>query len=148
MVKRIIAKQENCMGCGLCEVYCTVQHSKSKDIIKAYNMERPKAIARVRVERNKPVSFAIQCRHCDDAPCVTACLSGAMTRDEKTGQITHNKDKCIGCWTCIMVCPYGAIMMDKEGHVVAKCDLCQGSDEPACVANCPNEALIFKEEKR
>ena len=97
--------------------------------------------------RNKPVSFAIQCRHCEDAPCVTACLSGAMQKDEKTGQVTHNKEKCMGCWTCIMVCPYGAIKMDKEGHVVAKCDLCQGFDEPACVANCPNEALVFKEVK-
>ncbi len=148
MVKRIIAKQENCMGCGLCEVYCTVQHSKSKDIVKAYNSERPKPISRVTVQRNKPISFAIQCRHCEDAPCVIACLSGAMRKDEKNGQITHDKEKCIGCWTCIMVCPYGAIKMDKEGHVVAKCDLCQGFDEPACVANCPNEALIFKEVNR
>ena len=110
--------------------------------------ERPKPISRVTVERNKPVSFAIQCRHCEDAPCVTACLSGAMTKDEKTGLVTHNKDKCMGCWTCIMVCPYGAVKMDKEGHVVAKCDLCQGFDEPACVANCPNEALVFKEVKQ
>lgn len=147
MVKRIIAKQENCIGCGLCEVYCTVQHSKSKDVVKAYNTERPKPIGRVRVERNKPVSFAIQCRNCDDAPCVVACLAGAMTKDPKTGQVNHNKDKCMGCWTCIMVCPYGAIKMDQEGHVVTKCDLCQGFDEPACVANCPNQALVFKEVK-
>ena len=148
MVKRIIAKQDNCMGCGLCEVYCAVQHSKSKDIVKAYNSERPKPISRVTVQRNKPVSFAIQCRHCEDAPCVVACLSGAMKKDEKTGQVTHDKEKCMGCWTCIMVCPFGAIKMDKEGHVVAKCDLCQGFDEPACVANCPNEALVFKEVKK
>ena len=46
-----------------------------------------------------------------------------------------------------MVCPYGAIKMDKEGHVVAKCDLCKELEEPACVANCPNEALVFKEVK-
>ena len=123
------------------------QHSKSKDIVKAYNSEHPKPISRVRREVNKPVSFAIQCRHCEDAPCVTACLSGAMTKDPKTGEVTHNKDKCMGCWTCIMVCPYGAIKMDKEDKVVAKCDLCQGLAEPACVANCPNQALVFKEVK-
>jgi carbon-monoxide dehydrogenase iron sulfur subunit len=29
---------------------------------------------------------------------------------------------------------------------VAKCDLCPGLEVPACVANCPNEALVFVEE--
>ena len=147
-MKKIIAKQEACIGCGLCEVYCATAHSKTKDIIKAHNVEHPKPISRVRRDISKPVSFAIQCRHCDDAPCVTACLTGAMTKDPKTGEVSHNKDKCIGCWTCVMVCPYGAIKMDKQNRVVAKCDLCQGEKEPACVANCPNEALVFVEVKR
>jgi anaerobic carbon-monoxide dehydrogenase iron sulfur subunit len=146
-MKRIIAKQENCIGCGLCEVYCLTAHSKSKDIVKAHNQENPKPISRVKLELNKPISIAIQCRHCDDAPCVTACLSGAMQKDPKTGQVTHNKEKCIGCWTCVMVCPYGALKMDKQGKVVAKCDFCIELKEPACVANCPNQALIIKEVK-
>ena len=46
-----------------------------------------------------------------------------------------------------MVCPYGAIKMDKQGKVVAKCDFCSELEEPACVANCPNQALIVKEVK-
>ncbi len=81
VMKRIIAKQEYCMGCGLCEVYCITQHSKSKDIVKAYNREKPRPISRVRLEMSKPVSFAIQCRHCEDAPCAQACLTGAMHKD-------------------------------------------------------------------
>ena len=144
-MKKIVAKQEACMGCGLCEVYCITAHSKSKDIIKAYKKEHPRPISRVRREMKKPISFAIQCRHCEDAPCVTACLAGAMTKDEGTGLVNHNPEKCMGCWTCVMVCPYGAIKMDIEGKVVAKCDQCKDLDTPACVANCPNEALEFKE---
>ncbi len=144
-MKRIIAKEEVCMGCGLCEVYCTVQHSKTKDIVKAFNKENPRPLSRVRLEVSKPISFAIQCRHCLNAPCVTACLAGAMTKDEETGLIKHNKDKCRGCWTCVMVCPYGALKMDLSGKVVAKCDLCQELESPACVANCPNRALALKE---
>jgi anaerobic carbon-monoxide dehydrogenase iron sulfur subunit len=30
--------------------------------------------------------------------------------------------------------------------VVGKCDLCPDLDTPACVANCPNEALIIVED--
>jgi len=136
------------MGCGLCEVYCTVQHSKTKDVVKTYNKEKPRPISRVRLEANRPVSFATQCRHCEDASCVTACLSGAMTKDEKTGMIMHDPERCIGCWTCVMVCPYGAIKMDINKKIVAKCDLCSELEVPTCVANCPNGALVIKEVKR
>jgi carbon-monoxide dehydrogenase iron sulfur subunit len=44
-----------------------------------------------------------------------------------------------------MVCPYGAIKMDKQGKVVAKCDFCIELKEPACVTNCPNQALVLIE---
>jgi anaerobic carbon-monoxide dehydrogenase iron sulfur subunit len=148
IMKRIVAKQEHCMGCGLCEVACTTQHSKSKDTLKAYNRESPRPLSRVRLEMSKPVSFAIQCRHCEDAPCAQACLTGAMQKDIEAGLVVHNKDKCMGCWTCIMVCPYGAIKIDKEGHVIAKCDQCTELDIPACVATCPNGALECQEVKR
>jgi carbon-monoxide dehydrogenase iron sulfur subunit len=147
-MKRIFVREEVCMGCGLCEVYCTVQHSKSKDIIKAYKKEFPKPLSRVRVEEDRPYSFAVQCRQCEDPPCVVACLSGAMHVDEDTKLVVHDADKCVGCWTCIMVCPYGAIKMDISSRkVVSKCDLCQGLDVPACVANCPNEAIVYQEVK-
>jgi len=134
------------MGCGLCEIYCKVQHTQSKDLVKSYNKERPKPLSRLKLVKAKPVSFAVQCRHCKDPPCVTACLSGAMHQDEENGLVVHDPEKCLGCWTCIMVCPYGAISMDMPGSgIVAKCDLCPALDVPACVANCPNEALVCEE---
>ena len=132
------------MGCELCNVYCKVQHSVTKDLIKAYKKENPEPISRLRVEKSKPVSFPIQCRHCEDPTCVNACLSGAMYVDEKTGIVKHNAEKCMGCWTCVMVCPFGAVIMDPSDHTVKKCDLCEDLEIPACVANCPNEALLYK----
>jgi len=145
-MKRIVANEETCMGCGLCEVYCAVQHSAHRDdVIGAYNKERKKPISRIKLEVNKPVSFAIQCRNCEDAPCVSACLSGAMTKNEETGLVVHDEGKCIGCWTCLLTCPYGALRVDVSGRVVAKCDMCPGLDEPACVKGCPNGALVCKE---
>ena len=99
----------------------------------------------VRVEEDGAISFALQCRHCDDAPCVAACISGAMTRDPETGAIKHDPDKCIGCWSCVMVCPFGAIQINLDkGKVSSKCDLCGGDKVPACVAHCPNEALVYE----
>lgn len=145
MTKKIIANPNACMGCGLCEISCTVQHSTSKDIIKAYNRETPRPISRVRLEMNRPISFAIQCRHCPDAPCAQACLTGAMQIDVHTGLVTHNPARCIGCWTCVMICPFGAIKMDTHNRVIAKCDRCIELDVPVCVANCPNGGLEFKE---
>jgi carbon-monoxide dehydrogenase iron sulfur subunit len=68
-----------------------------------------------------------------------------MTLDKETGQVTHNAEKCIGCWTCIMVCPYGAIKPDTSSRIIVKCDLCPDREVPACVPNCPNEALVCEE---
>jgi len=68
-----------------------------------------------------------------------------MQLDEETRLVLHDVEKCMGCWTCIAVCPYGALRMDESRNVVVKCDLCPTLDTPACVANCPNEALIYKE---
>lgn len=145
-MKRIYAKEDVCIGCRLCEVHCLVQHSKSKKIIKAFKEEFPRALARVLVEELGKTSFALQCRHCDEALCVEACMTGAMYKDEKTGAVLHDADKCVGCWMCIMVCPAGAIQRDQRKEKIAsKCDLCAGADTPVCVANCPNEAIVFEE---
>jgi len=146
--KRIIIREEYCMGCRLCEVYCITQHSRSKDIIKAYRGEEPRPQSGIYFEERGPISFALQCRHCDDAPCLEACLTGAMYREPQTGRVLHDKDKCVGCWMCIMICPYGVIKSDLEAKKVAsKCDLCIERDFPACVEHCPNEAIILIDER-
>jgi len=145
-VKRVYAKEEVCMGCRLCEIHCLVEHSKSKKIVKAFREEFPKAMPRVLVEEAGALSFALQCRHCDEPFCVEACMTGALYKDEKTGAVLHDDDKCVGCWMCIMVCPFGVIRRDVRGKKIAsKCDLCPDKEVPVCVANCPNEALIYEE---
>jgi len=141
-MKRIYIKEEACIGCGLCRVYCQTEHSRSKDIIKAFKKESPCPLPRVLVERKGEVSFAIQCRHCDEPWCVYSCLTGAMCKDPSTGIVTVDSNRCIGCWTCIVACPYGVLTRDVNKTVV-KCDLCPDQPIPVCVANCPNEALLL-----
>jgi carbon-monoxide dehydrogenase iron sulfur subunit len=148
-MKRIHANEKFCIGCRLCEVHCLVQHSRSRHIIKAFREERETAQPRVLVEQMGHDTFALQCRHCNDAVCLEACMTGAMRRDPETGAILCDEDKCVGCWMCVMVCPLGAVAPGKgpEKKVASKCDLCgmEFEGEPPCVANCPNEALKYEE---
>lgn len=145
-MKRIYVHEEYCIGCRLCEIHCLVQHSRSKKILKAFREEFPRAVSRVLVEEQAYLSFALQCRHCEEAPCLEACITGAMYRDKRTEAVLCNEEKCVGCWMCIMVCPFGVIKRDLESNKVAsKCDLCLGEEMPVCVQNCPNEALTFEE---
>jgi len=145
-MKRITVHEEYCIGCRLCEIHCLVQHSKSKKIIKAFREERDTIVPGVQVEQSGYVCFALQCRHCDDAPCIEACMSGAMHRDPQTGAVLCDQDRCVGCWMCIMVCPVGAVNPGADQRVASKCDLCMGAEMPVCVANCPNEALVYEDE--
>jgi carbon-monoxide dehydrogenase iron sulfur subunit len=149
-VKKIYAKEDVCIGCRLCEVWCKVEHSERKDIIKTFKKEQKKHVARVSVETDGPNSFALQCRHCDEPYCAYGCITGAMRKNPETGEVILDRSKCVGCWTCILMCPNGAIKMDvreEDNHPVSlKCDLCGGREIPSCVEHCPNDALIFVEE--
>lgn len=147
-MKRIFINEEYCIGCRICEIYCQVKHSKSKKILKAFKKELPDMISRVLVEDIGYNSFAIQCRHCSDAPCVESCISGAMIKNPYTEVVICDEEKCVGCWSCIMVCPYGVIKRDLSVRkAVSKCDLCFDVEIPVCVKNCPNEALKFIDSK-
>lgn len=144
-MKRIYAREDYCLGCRLCEIHCLVRHSKSKKLIKAFRKERGQVMPGVMVECAGRVTFAMQCRHCDDAPCLESCITGAMHRDPKTGAVICDPDKCVGCWMCVMVCPVGAVRRGPGGKAASKCDLCAGDKTPVCVLNCPNEAIVYEE---
>jgi carbon-monoxide dehydrogenase iron sulfur subunit len=72
-----------------------------------------------------------------------ACISGAINRDEN-GVVITDTDKCIGCWTCVMVCPYGVIGRHLEEHKAYRCDRCPERKIPACVSACPTGALVYE----
>ncbi len=144
-MKKIYVNEQVCIGCHLCEVYCRAEHSQSKYLVKALKKESPQLLPCLCVEVKQPVSLAVQCRHCSEAPCVYACLTGALHKDENSGIVSVDTEKCVGCRTCILACPFGAISRDKNKGKIVKCDLCKGKDMPACVANCPNEAMVYVE---
>jgi carbon-monoxide dehydrogenase iron sulfur subunit len=146
-VRRIRAKEDVCIGCRLCEIYCKVEHSRSKDILKTFKKEVPPP-PRIIIQEEGAESFALQCRQCSEPYCVFACISGAIYQDEQTGEVMQDQSRCIGCWTCVLCCTKGAIWPDRrEPRVAAKCDLCPDREIPACVEMCPNDVLYEVEEE-
>jgi len=144
-MKRIKIRPEHCVGCKLCEVVCKAGTVDPEELIKTYKEGATRPTPRCVVEGEGADTFAVQCRHCEDAPCIEACMTGAMHR-APDGTVQHDPERCIGCWMCVMVCPYGAIMkVVDEKKVVAKCDLCSARETPCCVLICPNEALVVEE---
>jgi len=139
-MKKVYFDSQKCLGCHSCEFACAVEHSASKDPRKAH-LEESKPIARRNVQLVEGMCLTVACRHCDPAPCVEACIAGAMNKDAQTGEVTCDTDKCVGCWMCVMVCPFDAV---KPGEIYTiKCDMCPDRDQTrACVQACPTSALF------
>ena len=80
---------------------------------------------------------------------MTVCPTEAIHRVCDTGPVLLNREQCIGCKFCILVCPFGVIDLSRDGKAVVKCDLCiertEAGEEPACVAACPTGSLRFVE---
>ena len=147
-MKRVYVNEEWCLGCHLCEYYCAFAASDSADMVQA--LKGTKIRPRIQVEGDNVISFAVSCRHCEEPWCVKACISGALSIVD--GVVVSDKNKCVGCHTCILSCPYGCISPAEDG-IIQKCELCidrvqansDGSLGPACVAGCPNQAIVFED---
>lgn len=138
MSKRVLVIQsENCTGCHLCELACS--SAKEGEFIPSHS--------RIRVVTNglEGWSRPVVCLQCEDPMCMNACSVDAIYKT-KTPQgdtiVSINKEKCIGCYQCVVACPFGAIEYFKEQKAI-KCDLCGGS--PVCVDFCFYDSLKFIE---
>ena len=141
-MKRIYVNEEWCLGCHLCEYNCAFANSGEKNMVKALKNKEIKP--KIHVEEDNKITYAVSCRHCEDPICIKSCISGALTKTN--GVVTIDQNKCIGCFTCILVCPYGAVSASND-HAVQKCELCINTScgTPACVKGCPNKAIVYEE---
>jgi len=154
-----------CVGCHACVIACkewnTGAYGAPLADIDAYGDEPVGSfLNRVHTFEVQPesgpatvVHFPKSCLHCDDAPCVTVCPTGASFKREEDGIVLVTEDWCIGCGLCAWACPYGAREMDPVEKVMKKCTLCvdridninipEEDRVPACVKTCPANARHF-----
>ena len=130
-----------CSGCMACVVACMDQND--------FKAEGPSFRQVIGYEQGQfplvKISYlSLACAHCGEAPCMTVCPTKAISKTEDIGAVTVDRDLCIGCHSCAMVCPFGAVKFALDGKM-GKCDLCVNRIEhgmdPACVRTCPTRAL-------
>ena len=148
MTMMIVVNEQRCLGCKTCVLECAMAHSEAKSLVEAMAAASPPQ-SRVHVEPAGPLAIPLQCRHCEEAPCITVCPTEAMYRPSQTGPVLIDAEMCIGCKFCMLVCPFGVIDLSRDGKAMVKCDLCiertEAGQEPACVAGCPTGALEYRE---
>ncbi|MEI6499437.1 MAG: 4Fe-4S dicluster domain-containing protein [Armatimonadota bacterium] len=140
----IMVEVAKCVGCRGCQLACAVAHSKSQTLLGAV-AEGSKP--RVSVLSSGDLAIPLQCRQCEDAPCVAICPTGALTKPQENGLVATDDTKCIGCRACMLVCPFGVISVGGKGRAIVKCDLCvsrlDAGETPACVGSCKTGAMQY-----
>jgi len=162
----LVVDLDICVGCHGCAVNCkewnSGGHSAPMTDTDAYganpdgvwfNRIHSFEVKDEDVGSSRTVHFPKSCLHCDDAPCVTVCPTGASYKRGEDGIVLVNGDICIGCKLCSWACPYGAREYDEDAGVMKKCTLCVDkiynenlapeSRVPACVSTCPAGARHF-----
>ncbi len=168
---------DTCVGCHACEVACKEWNTGGYGaplsdqnpygdtptgtwLNRVHTFEVKASPNRSKDNTGTPISqlsqlvhFPKSCLHCDDAPCVTVCPTGASYKRSEDGIVLVNEDWCIGCGLCAWACPYGARELDADEGVMKKCTLCvdriynenipEEDRVPACVKTCPAGARHF-----
>ena len=155
---------DTCVGCHACAVNCKEWNTggrfgplSDRDAYGARPegawLNRVHAFETGEGEEGRTVYFPKNCYHCEQAPCVTVCPTGASYKRPEDGIVLVEEDLCMGCGLCAWACPYGAREMDPLEQVMRKCTLCidriynEELEEidrvPACVLTCPAGARHF-----
>ena len=150
--------------CADCDVCVTACHEENGVTSNGRPETDAQWIRKVGL-RDKRTGFAqklpLMCQHCEDAPCVDVCPTGASFK-RADGIVLVDKHTCIGCRYCVMACPFSARSFIHEPvtgqkpdvprgkGTVESCTLCvhrvDRGEAPACVEACNKDggkAMVF-----
>ncbi|WP_459999419.1 4Fe-4S dicluster domain-containing protein [Paradesulfitobacterium aromaticivorans] len=164
-----------CNGCGQCQVVCALGRARdqgqpgwpvqSNARLDHRRQVRDLPLPLLNISGAKEQRIINICRHCEKPLCVDACVAKALMIDEKQNIVRLEREKCVGCRSCVMECPFGAVRfphaaaeeetipslgttlrpnryssLEQDGRAL-KCEGCLEWDEPLCAAFCPTGAL-------
>lgn len=152
-----------CVGCRSCEKACNEENklpapaTPFDDASVFSQTRRPDAHAYTVVNRyenpkdkNAPIYRKIQCNHCKEPACATACPIHAYNKTPE-GAVMYNQDLCFGCRYCMVACPFYVPAFDYESALepkIVKCTMCYDTRVKhgkitACAEACPAGAITF-----
>jgi formate dehydrogenase iron-sulfur subunit len=150
----ILYDSTRCAGCQTCETSCAEANGlpAPTETISAEQVrktdESHRTVVNAFASAKGEVYLKKQCMHCNEPACAAACLTQAMYKT-KEGPVIWRGDKCMGCRYCMVSCPFDSPKFEyhSSNPKIEKCTMCyprlKEGKVPACVENCPAEALTF-----
>ncbi len=160
----VLVDTSKCIGCRKCEWACNQANHlpvqplstfEDKSVFAA--MRRPDAGHYTVVNQwkgpegsDRPVWAKVQCMHCNDPACASACIVSAFQKREN-GAVVYDPWRCMGCRYCMVACPFQIPAYEYDNALtpqVRKCTFCydritKEGGVPACVEICPPQCLVF-----
>ncbi|MCF0252753.1 MAG: 4Fe-4S binding protein [Duodenibacillus sp.] len=143
----MVFDQNKCVGCGDCKKACNETNKLPKGVSRLL-LELSNSTLQGKGYQKDRKYIRVSCQQCQNAPCVKVCPTGAAHYDAKTGIVTMDRSKCVGCKYCIVACPYNVRYINSETKVADNCNFCldtrlSKNQEPGCVEACKYNALVF-----
>jgi len=154
-------------GCNDCVTACQTENgwgTGSDNEQKSSDRQKAQWIRKVKLtdkQTGHVQSLPLMCQHCETAPCVDVCPTGASMK-RVDGIVLVDKHICIGCRYCMMACPYKArsfihedlhnqkVVAPRGKGTVESCTMCvhrvDKDGTPACVEACTKadkNAMLF-----
>lgn len=134
MRKALVMDANKCTSCLQCEMACSMENegvfNPAKSRIRVFEFEHGRR------------SIPYTCTQCEEAWCLKACPTRAISVNADTGAKEIDEGACVGCKVCTIACPYGTINYNPDSGKVNKCDLCAG--DPWCAQACPTGAITYQ----